>query len=78
MSSKTNPVLKVPKRFCGLWIAWNHAQTKIVASGKTLPEVIAAAELTGEKQPIFTKAPHEESRFAGGFRWGSFTIAPAY
>lgn len=68
MPSKMNPVPKVPKKFCGLWIAWNHAQTKIVASGKTLPEAIAAAEVTGEKQPIFTKAPQAESRFVGGFR----------
>lgn len=68
MPSKTNPVPKVPKKFCGLWIAWNHAQTKIVASGKTLPEAIAAAEVTGEKKPIFTKAPQAESRFVGGSR----------
>lgn len=68
MSSKANPVLKVPKKFCGLWIAWNHAQTKIVASGKTLDEAIAAAKRSGEKQPIFTKAPQAESRFVGGFR----------
>lgn len=68
MSSKTNPAPKVPKKFCGLWIAWNHAQTKIVASGQTLPEAIAAAERIGEKQPIFTKAPQAESRFVGGFR----------
>ena len=68
MASKTNPVFKVPKKFCGLWIAWNHAQTKIVASGKTLPEAIAAAEVTGEKKPIFTKAPQAESRFVGGSR----------
>lgn len=68
MSSKTNPVLKVPKKFCGMWIAWNHAQTKIVASGKTLPEAIAAAELSGEEKPIFTKGPQAESRFVGGFR----------
>lgn len=66
MSSKTNPVPKVQKKFCGLWIAWNHAQTKIVASGKTLDEAIAAAEWTGEKQPLFTKAPQAESRFVGG------------
>ncbi len=68
MPSKTNPAPKVPKKFCGLWIAWNHAQTKIVASGKTLPEAIAAAEVTGEKKPIFTKAPQAESRFVGGTR----------
>ena len=68
MSSKSNPVAKVPKKFCGLWIAWNHAQTKIVASGKTLPEAVAAAERSGEEKPIFTKAPQAESRFVGGSR----------
>ncbi len=66
MSAKTNPVPKVPKKFCGLWIAWNHAQTKIVASGKTLPEAIAAAERCGEETPFFTTAPRAESRFVGG------------
>ncbi|MFM9959631.1 MAG: DUF5678 domain-containing protein [Planctomycetaceae bacterium] len=62
------PSPKVPKKYCGLWIAWNHEQTKILASGKTLPEAIAAAEATGEEKPIFTKAPHATSRFVGGTR----------
>jgi hypothetical protein len=51
-----------------MWIAWNHARTKIVASGKTLPETIAAAEQAGEEKAYFTKAPHATARFVGGTR----------
>lgn len=68
MRTDFKPSPKVPRKYCGLWIAWNHEQTKIVASGKTFPEVFAAAEATGEEKPIFTKAPHATSRFVGGTR----------
>ena len=68
MRTEFKPSPKVPRKYCGLWIAWNYEQTKIVASGKTLPEAIAAAEATGEKKPIFTKAPHATTRFVGGTR----------
>ncbi len=65
MRSQTKPSPRVPKKYGGLWIAWNHARTKIIASGITLPETIAAAEAAGEVQAYFTKAPHATSRFVG-------------
>lgn len=68
MRTDTKPSPKVPQKFCGLWIAWNHARTEIIASGKTLPETIAAAKAAGELKAYFTKAPHATSRFVGGTR----------
>jgi hypothetical protein len=68
MRTEFKPSPKVPKKYCGLWIAWNHERTKIVASGKTFPEAFAAAEAAGAVQPYFTKAPHATSRFVGGSR----------
>ena len=47
MRSQTKPSPRVPKKYGGLWIVWNHARTKIIASGITLPETIAAAEAAG-------------------------------
>ena len=61
---KTSP--KVPTKYCGLWIAWNHELTEIVASGRTFTEARKAAEKAGEPQPILTKAPDAHVRFVGG------------
>lgn len=68
MPAAPKPPPTVPRKYCGMWIAWNHARTKIVASGKTLPETIAAAEQVGEAKAYFTKAPHATARFVGGTR----------
>lgn len=68
MSAKIKPAPKVPKKFSGLWIAWNHKLTKIVASGTTFDEALTAAEKAGELQPFLTKAPTGPAQFAGGTR----------
>ena len=57
-----------PKKFGGLWIAWNRARTSIVASGRTLEEARRAAEDAGEERPILAKAPRADVRFLGGVR----------
>jgi hypothetical protein len=59
---------RVPKEFAGKWIAWNFQRTTIVASGATFAEVRRAAEITGEPNPIFAKAPRANVRFLGGRR----------
>jgi len=68
MRTDFKPSPKVPRKYCGLWIAWNHKRTAIIASGKSLPEAIAEAEAAGEPKAYFTKAPHATSRFVGGTR----------
>ncbi len=55
----------VPRQYAGLWIAWNHGQTKIVASGRTLAEACEAARLAGEGDPVLAKVPNFEVRFVG-------------
>ncbi len=58
----------VPRKYAGLWIAWNRAQTAIVASGRTFEDARRAAAEAGELAPIFAKAPHANLRFLGGVR----------
>jgi hypothetical protein len=58
----------VPIKYAGLWIAWNRAQTEIIASGRSLDEAIRAAEAVGEASPILAKAPRANVRFLGGVR----------
>lgn len=67
MESGTKPVESpiVPLEYAGLWIAWNHERTRIIASARTVEEVVKAAEATGEKDPLFAKAPKANVRFVG-------------
>ena len=60
------PSIRVPRKYAGQWIAWNHERTKIVASGRTYAEAVKAAEEAGEPQAYLTKAPEAETRFVGG------------
>ena len=59
---------RVPRQYCGQWIAWNHEQSRIVASGPTLQSALEAAIALGELQPLLTKAPEARTRFVGGLR----------
>jgi len=59
---------RVPSQYCGQWIAWNHEQSRIVASGPTLQSALEAAIALGELQPLLTKAPEARTRFVGGLR----------
>ena len=65
MPSKTSTPV-VPIQYAGQWIAWDHTDTHIVASGRTLEDAVAAAKAAGEKEPIFAKAPKADVRFVGG------------
>ena len=65
MESESKPVESpiVPLEYAGLWIAWNHERTRIIASGRTVEEVVKAAAAAGEKDPMFDKAPKANVRF---------------
>jgi len=41
----------------GEWIALSHDEGRIVATGKTLDDVLKAATEAGEEQPIVLKVP---------------------
>jgi len=61
--SKNRPT--VPKEFAGKWIAWDHAMTRIVASGTNPREVRDAAIKAGEANPILGKSPPANVRMIG-------------
>ena len=47
----------VPREYAGKWIAWDHAMTRIVASGNSLAEVLELAKQAGECDPVLDKVP---------------------
>jgi hypothetical protein len=63
MASEEPPVRVVPLEYAGLWIAWNHEGTRIVASGRTIDEAAAGAAAAGEIRPVFAKAPKADVRY---------------
>jgi hypothetical protein len=63
MSDIQHPTVSI--EFAGKWVAWNHAVTKIIASGSSPGEVIAAAKSTGEPNPILDKVPAANVRLIG-------------
>jgi hypothetical protein len=63
MTDIRHPV--VPKEYAGKWIAWDHAMTRIVASGATPAEVLEAAKKTGEANPVLGKSPPANVRMIG-------------
>ena len=59
---------RVPRQYCGQWIAWNREQSRIVASGSTLQSALDAATALGELQPLLTKAPDARVQFVSGLQ----------
>jgi hypothetical protein len=65
MSSNQLPPI-VPKKYAGKWIAYDFAETKIIASGRSYEETLKAAKATGEARPVLVKTPDARVRFIGG------------
>lgn len=63
--------IRVPKKYCGQWIAWSHDRTRIVASGPTYEETRQTAEAAGEPQAYLTKAPKARGEFVGVNAFGA-------
>jgi hypothetical protein len=57
-----------PIEYAGKWVAWDHDETRIVASGQTFAEAVEAAERAGEKDPVMHKVPKANVHFVGGLR----------
>jgi Family of unknown function (DUF5678) len=58
----------VPIEYAGKWVAWDHDETRVVASGKTFAEAVEAAERAGEKDPVMQKLPKANVHIVGGLR----------
>ena len=56
----------VPKKYAGKWIAYDFAETNIIASGRSYDETLTAAKATGEARPVLVKTPDAKVRFMGG------------
>jgi hypothetical protein len=49
-----------PGEYAGQWIAWDHEETRVIASGQTFSEVVRAAAAAGERAPVVAKVPPAE------------------
>jgi hypothetical protein len=67
MTPSSTPIT-VPIELSGRWIAWDFAETRIVAVGATYVEAKKAADAAGEGRPVLVKAPLADARFIGGHR----------
>lgn len=43
----------------GSWVAFSNDESRVVAYGKTYDEAVAAAEETGESDPVITRVPKD-------------------
>ncbi|MEK9183749.1 MAG: DUF5678 domain-containing protein [Patescibacteria group bacterium] len=58
---------KLYKKYKGLWVALKNDQKTVVASGKTVKEVMKKAESKGAKKPILMKMPIKIVPYVGSF-----------
>jgi hypothetical protein len=65
-SDSATSTVVVPIQYAGQWIAWDQTGMRIVASGRTVEEVVRGAEAAGEKEPVFAKVPKSDVHFVGG------------
>lgn len=56
---KHPPTVDVGK-YGGKWIAWDHGDNKVIASGRTFGSTYDKAVKSGEKQPIMEKVPRAD------------------
>jgi len=61
--NKTLHYGKMLIKFRGKWVALSQDETRVIASGDSLPETIEKATKTKEKQPIYVMV----SKQVGGF-----------
>lgn len=58
---------KIYKKYKGLWVALKDDERTVVASGKTVKEVVKKAQMKGFEQPILMRVPTEIMPYIGGF-----------
>ncbi len=52
--------IPVSSKYAGLWIAWNSAQSRIIASGHNFKETYQTAIAKGEDDPVLAKVPRSD------------------
>ncbi|MDA2921644.1 DUF5678 domain-containing protein [Patescibacteria group bacterium AH-259-L07] len=58
---------EICKKYKGLWIGLKSDEKTVVASGKTVKEVIEKAKMKGYKDPILFRVPTKIIPYVGGF-----------
>lgn len=58
---------KIYKKYKGLWVALKDDQRTVIASGKTVKEVMKEAQTKGFNQPILMRVPSEILPYVGNF-----------
>ena len=59
---------KIYKKYKGLWVALKDDKKTVVASGKTVKQVMNRAQEKGYIQPILFRVPTKIIPYVGGFR----------
>ena len=58
---------KIYKKYKGLWVALKDDNKTVIASGKTIREVMKKAQTKGVNQPILMRVPTEILPYVGNF-----------
>ena len=56
------------EKYKGLWVALKHDEKTVIASGKSLSDVIAKVASNGYKKPIYAKVPKKNLAYIGWLR----------
>ena len=59
---------KIYKKYKGLWVALKDDEKTVVASGKSVKEVMDKSQKKGYLQPILFRVPTKIIPYVGGFR----------
>ena len=54
------------KKYKGLWVGLKDDEVTVIASGKTVKEVMEKAQKKGFKEPILMNVPKKLTYFVGG------------
>ncbi len=57
---------KIFERYKGLWVAFESDEETVIASGRTVKEVVDDAAKKGKKDPIVARIPAELVDYVGG------------
>lgn len=59
---------KIYEKYKGLWVGLKDDEKTVVASGKTVKEVMDRAQKKGYKNPILFRVPIKIIPYVGGFK----------
>lgn len=65
---KTIDMTNIYQKYKGFWVGLKEDQKTVVASGKTVKEVMQKSQKKGFKEPILFKVPSKIMPFVGIFK----------